>query len=150
MKPGSENFWNSGSRVVGSARGGAALLQGGVLRGVGGAEHVALRRVVLQVLQQPLIGDLAGGADDRHRDAGIFRGEGTAHALGGFGIDLGDIPGDAGFLAGGGEKFRGDAGCPGLEWGGRGQGAETGEQVASMDHCFLVFDRMITLVGSAA
>ena len=68
---------------------------------VGGAEHVALRRLVLDLQQEPLIGDLAGGADDGDPDARIARGEGLAELLGFFGVDLAGVPGDRAFLGGG-------------------------------------------------
>ena len=66
------------------------------MRDISGAEHVALRRFVLDVQQQPLIGDLAGGADHFDLDAGIARGESAAKQFGGFGVGLTGIPGERG------------------------------------------------------
>ena len=78
IKPGSEIWRTAGNRPAPCGVyccQSVALFQRRVLRDIGGTEHVALRRVVLQVLHQPLVRDLTGGADDSDLDAGIFLGE---------------------------------------------------------------------------
>jgi len=52
-----------------------ALLQRNAMSDVGGAQNIAIRYTRPDVLAQPLKGDLGGGADDIHLNAGVFRGE---------------------------------------------------------------------------
>jgi hypothetical protein len=45
---------------------------------VGGAEHIAMRRMILDVERQPLKRDLAGGSNDIDRHPGVQCGEGAS------------------------------------------------------------------------
>src|SRR3954467_10602788 len=58
-----------------------SLLQRNAMSNVGRPQSVAIRDAGLNVLAQPLKGDLRGGAHDIDLDAGIFRAERTSHAF---------------------------------------------------------------------
>jgi hypothetical protein len=55
----------------------------------------SLRRVVLDFQQQWLVPDQARGADYRYRDPGMFPGEPPSALFGGFGVHMGNKPGEA-------------------------------------------------------
>lgn len=62
-------------------------------------EHVADRLVVLEILQQALVGDLRGGANDVDLDA-VHLGEAASQILRAFGCVVRYIPGEFAFLLG--------------------------------------------------
>ena len=71
-----------------------------VMADIGRAEHVALRDAVFQIVQQPFIGNLRGGANDSNLDAGIAGGEAAPHRLRRLAVGMGGVPGNRTFAAG--------------------------------------------------